>query len=510
MFRPNEAWSTLLEIGGATSAMIGGMTSDDSCPDSPKVGLALPDGELRQRLLSSLEDTSVSVEKLSPGQDIWEEMSGWDVDVIVVRRGELTAEALERLRQGGDDAEAPGVVVMSEGIDKTDRTALMAAGVSRVLSTSDGAEHMAATLETLGEAETVGGQTGPESGGANAQPMLADFLSRSPYMRRFLDLVRKIAPSEASLLVTGETGVGKERLARAIHAHSPRCDHEFVAVNCAALPDALLESELFGHEKGAFTGADSQRIGRFEQARGGTIFLDEVGEMPLHLQVKLLTVLQRHEIQRVGGTQAIPLDVRVMAATNRNVEDEVASGKFREDLYYRLNVISLEVPALRERAEDLPDLVGFLIGHFRESSPGLDVTGITEEALQALIKHPWPGNVRELVNVIERAMLLTNGHEIGLEALPPQIAGKASVTRKAESGLDGPASLEPALPREWRELSIKELRDQAVSWAERQYLTNLLSETGGHIANTAHRAGISPRALYDRLKLYDLDKADFK
>ncbi|MBL6720362.1 MAG: sigma 54-interacting transcriptional regulator [Planctomycetes bacterium] len=219
---------------------------------------------------------------------------------------------------------------------------------------------------------------------ATGEPALVDFASRSPRMRRFLRLVNRVVDTDSSLLLTGETGVGKERLAQAIHNEGARASGPFVSVNCGAIPESLLESELFGHQPGAFTGAERLKRGRFELAERGTIFLDEIGEMPLHLQVNLLSVLQRRRVQRVGGEELIGIDVRVMAATNRDLEALVRKGRFREDLYYRLNVVTLEVPPLRERSEDIPDMVGMFIGHLRTSLGRQEVDGITPAALEAL------------------------------------------------------------------------------------------------------------------------------
>ena len=245
-------------------------------------------------------------------------------------------------------------------------------------------------------------------------------------MKDFVDLVKRVAESDTSLLICGETGVGKERLARAIHNQTERREGPFVSVNCGALPENLLESELFGHEAGAFTGATKQRKGRFEQASGGTILLDEIGEMPAHLQVNLLTVLQRREVTRLGGKTPISVDVRIIAATNRDLREDVKAGRFREDLFYRLNVVYLEIPPLRERPEDLPDLIGRFMRHFRRSLGRKNLMEITEEAMQVLLHHSWPGNVRELINVLERATLLARGDKITTQDLPPSISGAAS------------------------------------------------------------------------------------
>ena len=231
-------------------------------------------------------------------------------------------------------------------------------------------------------------------------------------LQQVLDIVRKVAKSNTTVLIRGETGTGKELIAGAIHHNSLRASRNFVKVNCAALQENLLESELFGHEKGAFTGADKQRIGRFEQADGGTLFLDEIGDMSANTQAKILRVLQEHEFERLGGTRTLRVDVRVIAATNRSLPAMVTAGQFREDLYYRLNVVSIDMPALRERKEDVPALAGFFIRRFAgELKKKLD--GLQPDALKLLMRYNWPGNIRELENTIERAMLLTEGRAIG-------------------------------------------------------------------------------------------------
>jgi DNA-binding NtrC family response regulator len=318
--------------------------------------------------------------------------------------------------------------------------------------------------------------------------------------------------SDTSLLITGETGVGKEWLARGIHADSPRRDGPFVAVNCGALPETLLESELFGHEEGAFTGATRVRRGLFETAHGGTIFLDEIGEMPLHLQVKLLRVLESREVQRVGAEVPLRLDVRVMAASNRDLEAEVEAGGFRPDLYYRLGVVTLAVPALRERREDIPTLARSYIDHFSHQFPHT-VERIAPEAMAALVEYDWPGNVRELMNVIERAMLLCEGRAITSVDLPDAVGGLASSGPPGGSldELDGDVSaLGSALPDPWLETPLKDLRDALVASLERAYLSALLERTRGRVGETARRAGIDPRSLYAKMRRLGLRKEDYR
>ncbi len=235
--------------------------------------------------------------------------------------------------------------------------------------------------------------------------MCDEIVGSSGALQKVLSLVSKVAPTDATVLVTGETGTGKELIARAIHRQSHRSSRAFVCVNCAAVPRDLIASELFGHEKGSFTGALQRRLGRFELAEGGTIFLDEVGELPLETQIALLRVLQEHEFERVGGTRSIQTNVRVIAATNRNLQAAVATGIFRSDLYYRLNVFPIDMPPLRERREDIPVLVEYFVDHCARKV-GKNIQGITKESLDLLRSYPWPGNIRELQNVIERSVIM--------------------------------------------------------------------------------------------------------
>jgi len=244
-----------------------------------------------------------------------------------------------------------------------------------------------------------------------------EIIGSSPALLRVLDEVRMVAPTGSTVLIEGETGTGKELIARAIHLNSPRCAGPFVRLNCAAIPGELLESELFGHERGAFTGAFTQRLGRFETADGGTLFLDEVGDFPLELQPKLLRVLQDQEFERLGSNRTRSVNVRVVAATNQDLAELVARKQFRMDLYYRLNVFPIELPPLRERAGDIPALVGYFVRKYNERM-SKEISAISAEAMEMLKRYPWPGNIRQLQNYVERAMILTHGHVLALPPLP--------------------------------------------------------------------------------------------
>ena len=313
-----------------------------------------------------------------------------------------------------------------------------------------------------------------------ARPIVA----ASESMIAVLELIERAAEFKTTVLLTGESGTGKEVLARAIHAHSPRRSEAFVAINCGAIPDNLLESELFGHAKGAFTGAERVRRGFFIEADRGTLFLDEVGELPPALQVKLLRALQEEEIRPLGEAKARKVDVRVLAATARDLEREVQSGRFREDLFYRLNVVRVEVPPLRERREDIPLLVDHFVRQLGRTL-GKAPRGVTAEVLEKLIAYPWPGNVRELENVLERALILSRRDQLTVDDLPRGVI---------EGGEDGRSPLHSD------QLSLRRARRRA----EIDVIRRALNATGGNRTRAARRLGISHRALLYKIKDYEL------
>jgi len=313
-----------------------------------------------------------------------------------------------------------------------------------------------------------------------------EIIGQSPALTAVLDNVRRVAATDATVLITGETGTGKELIARAIHSSSRRKEKPLIKINCAALPAGLVESELFGHEKGAFTGAIARRVGRFELADGGTIFLDEIGELPADAQVKLLRVLQEHEFDRVGGTAPIKVDVRVLAATNRDLLKAVREKSFREDLYYRLSVFPLQLPPLRDRMEDIPPLALFLVNKFA-ARIGKRIDGIDQETMRRLVAYPWPGNVRELENVIERAVILAAGAamEIGADVLPASGEPPACEVHIPEQ----PATLEAT---------------------EREHILNVLGQTGWVVQGSRGAAkilGLHPNTLRSRMKKLGIRRA---
>jgi two-component system response regulator AtoC len=308
-------------------------------------------------------------------------------------------------------------------------------------------------------------------------------VAASESMIEALEMVERAAEFKATVLVTGESGTGKEVMARAIHGQSPRRNEPFVAVNCGAIPDTLLESELFGHSKGAFTGADRAQRGLFVEADGGTVFLDEIGELPVALQVKLLRVLQEEEVRPLGEPKSRQVDVRVIAATSRDLEAEVASGGFREDLFYRLNVLRIHVPPLRERRKDIPLLADHFLAHFG-TSLGKPMAGITDEALERLVAFHWPGNVREFENVVERAVIMARGPSITLNELPSNVVAPEFAPGEAAPG----------------DLSLRRARKAL----EADLIRRALAATGGNRTHAARLLEISHRSLLYKVKEYGI------
>jgi len=303
-------------------------------------------------------------------------------------------------------------------------------------------------------------------------------VGQSPAMRKVMDLVEKVAPSKASVVITGQSGTGKEMIARAIHQLSPRREKPFIAINCSAIPAGLMESEIFGHERGAFTGADQRRLGAWELADGGTLFLDEVGEIPIELQAKFLRVLEDERLRRLGGKSEISVDVRVISATNRDLKEEIKSIRFREDLYFRLNVFHIPLAPLKERREDIPLLVQHFIDRFSREG-GKKLAGLTPQAMKVLCEYAWPGNIRELRNTLERAVILCGGAAIDVEHLPAELA--------AGGGESAYLKLPFGLP----------LRE-----VEKEYILNSLGRMQNNKARTAQALGISEKTLYNKLYRY--------
>jgi DNA-binding NtrC family response regulator len=336
----------------------------------------------------------------------------------------------------------------------------------------------------------------------------AGMIANSRAMMRVFETIEKVAPTDVTVLIRGESGTGKELVARAIHARSPRANRSFVAVNCASFSRELVESELFGHEKGAFTGAVARREGKFEAADGGTLFLDEIGDMSLETQAKLLRAIQEKRFERVGGNQPLAVDVRIIAATNQNLEEMVESGRFREDLYYRIKVVELRVPPLRERPEDIPALaLNFLEEACRNF--GKERKSFAPEAMRACVENPWRGNVRSLKAAIEQAVILSSGNEItaaellggAAEQTPPRTAALAEFAEASKP-------LEEQAVNGGSELKFREAKDKFVAQFERDFVVNALKASGGNISRAAERAGMYRQSFQQKMRELGINVAD--
>jgi two-component system, NtrC family, nitrogen regulation response regulator NtrX len=317
-----------------------------------------------------------------------------------------------------------------------------------------------------------------------------EMIGNSPAMRKLLEQIRLVAPTNASVLITGENGTGKELVARSVHYHSQRRDKPFIEINCAAIPEELIESELFGHERGAFTGAVAQKRGKFDLADGGTIFLDEIGDMSLKTQAKVLRILQERKFERVGGTRTVEVDVRIIAATNKILVDEIRAGNFREDLFYRLNVVPFTVPPLRERRDDIPQLIGHFLDLFCRREGG-ERKVITPEAMALMRNYDWPGNVRELKNIIERLVIMTPGGTIACKHVPGYISAgeppREMVVGKAGSGVEF--------------TSLREAREEF----EKEFIIQKLEENDWNITKTAEAIELERSNLHRKIKSYGID-----
>ena len=475
-----------------------------------RVCLYLDDKKFGTKLKEDLIDDNITVSNFSSSSKagILNILGKQNCDMLIASLGllpenlESTIETIKML------PEAPTVVLITESDIPSERASYMAMGCDAVLNSNIPIPQIAEAINGIIynrldiQAEIVKGHF------YDHKPSLADFVSSSPAMQTFMEVVKKVVKTDSSLLITGETGVGKERMARAIHSEGFRSDGPFIPVNCAALPENLLESEIFGHEQGAFTGATRARRGAFELAHQGSIFLDEIGDMPLQLQVKILRVLQEKSFTRVGGEKPVHVDVRIMAATNQDLKTAIENNLFRKDLYFRLGVITLCIPPLRDRVEDIRELVTSYIPYLNRRI-GTEVNEITEEAMTALEKYDWPGNVRELINVIERAMLLCENNQITISDLPEEFSHKDMLINNILS-LYSSDEQSYSIPAHWKKLAWKDVRKEVLDFYEKAYLIALLNESSGKINKTAQTAGINVRSIYDKMKYHNIKKEIFK
>jgi two-component system response regulator HydG len=442
--------------------------------------LVVDDEQVHRYMLSSmLSDWGWICEEADDGVTAVDAVRKGPFDAILMDVRMTTMDGMEALRKIHAINPAIPVVIMTAFSSVDSAVDAIKQGAHDYLTKPLDFDRLRQTLEIA-----MGHRQQSEEPGLQGEPFGEDgrIIGASPAMQELWEMIVQVAPTEATVLINGDSGTGKELVASALHYRSQRTTAPFIKVNCAALAENLLESELFGHEKGAFTGADRRREGRFVQAQQGTLFLDEIGETSAAMQAKLLRVLQEHELQRVGGQETIRVDVRIVAATNRDLEAEVQAGRFREDLFYRLNVVALEVPSLRNREGDVPLLAEFFLRRFAEQNRR-QVQGITPECMDVMNRYPWPGSVRELENAIERGVILMRGEYLDVAGLPIAIQRWAGLNPKQEVA-------EPA--------TLKE--------AEQLLIVKTLKETSGNRSEAARRLQITRKTLLNKLKRYGLDQ----
>jgi len=459
-----------------------------------RVMLASRRPHLDRDLRVAVDGEDVLLSTVAEGGALGEALRSATFDLLVIDAELLPPERDVFFAELRALPDAPETVVLLADDDPRQRADLLESGALSCLAGDLERQTLVRMVRALARRASRQAMQGILATQESPELSLRDFASGSPCMQAFLATVCKVADTRSSLLLLGETGVGKEYLARAIHRESARRSKPFVALNCAALPETLLESELFGHERGAFTGANGSRRGYFERAHGGTVFLDEIAELPAHLQVKLLRVLQERELQPVGSERTVKIDVRVIAATNQDIRRELEAGRLRADLYYRLGVVTLRVPSLRERREDIPDLV---LSHLEIFGKTLarPVDAVDPEAMMLFERYSWPGNVRELINVVERAVLLAEGNAVLPRDLPEEM--RASIDLAT-----GPAGIAAR--------SYHGAREALLESFERAYVEECLRATGGRVGEAAARSGLSPRSLYEKMKRLGLRKESFR
>jgi len=466
-----------------------------------RVVLLIPETAMRRRIRAILSGTDIVVDLLRGKRHFWERAARRSFDMLIAHESTISADLANSVDLVRELPDRPAIVLLVDEDRAGNQARFLATGVNCVLYTGLDDEVLASAIHAELSRRRVGLEP-PSVSPAQPGPQLSDFVSQCPAMRAFVTMAGRVARTDSSVLIQGETGVGKEHLARAIHTAGQRRHGPFVAVNCGGLPESLMEAELFGHEAGAFTGATRGRRGYFELAHDGTIFLDEIGEVPPHLQVKLLRVLQEREIRRLGSERSVGVDIRVIAATNRDLVQDMQSGRFRSDLYYRLSVVTLTIPPLRDRKADIPALVNRAAERLAPRV-GLHRARISDPAMRVLREYDWPGNIRELSNIVERALLLSEAGLVDVDCLPP---GLAQSHQEADLGdLAG-----GQIPEVWLAKPLPQLRQEIIEHLERSYLSSWLDRTGGRVGRTARAAGIQPRTLFEKMKRYQLRKEHYR
>ena len=458
--------------------------------DKKQILVADDELNLRRVLEAQLKRDGYDVIAVEDGQQALDALEEHHVDVIISDLRMPKVDGMTLLKQVVRELpDIPVIIITAHGTVDTAVEALKLGAFDYITKPFEQSE----LRNVVGKAARTRELTQREVAPEPSEPGRYRLIGQSPPMAEVYNIIEKVADTPSTVLLTGESGTGKELIARALHENSSRKDKPFIRVNCAAIPRDLIESELFGYEKGAFTGAVTSKPGRFELAHGGTLFLDEIGEIPVNMQVKLLRAIQEQEFERVGGIKTIEVDVRLVAATNRDLAHEIKQGRFREDLYYRLNVVQVRLPPLRERTSDIPLLIEHFVKRFREKLKK-EVVGASDAAMHRLLSHPWPGNIRELENVIERCILFSEGDQIEVGDLPAEVraevAGSASVAP--------PKTEKP--PGDRPTPGLKEAVREAASKVERELIVRALSQTGGNVTHTARLLKISRKSLQTKMK----------
>lgn len=467
-----------------------------------RVVCAIKEKKLHADLEQRLSNFDIQLKMLQKNKAQWQELVRSCADVFVVSKALVPRPIESSVTLLNNLPEKPTTIILDDRESSEEHANLLASGADVVLYTGISQDSLMEAIESTLESRRQFNYVDRLDQRGRIKPRLNDFVSNSEDMQRFMEEVQQVVNSDSSLLLLGETGVGKEHLSKSIHAESHRSQGPFIPINMAAIPEQLMESELFGHEQGAFTGAVRSRRGAFELAHGGTIFLDEIGEMSLHMQSKLLRVLQDFEFTPVGGETPVWVDVRVIAATNKDLEEEIRKGNFRQDLYYRLGVITLTLPPLRKRKQDIPALANQFL-KVCNMKIGREIDLFSPLTMEALCQYPWPGNIRELMNVIERAVLLCRSDTVSIDNLPD------SFQKKGSSSLDLSLFNEP-MADVWKDKTLAQVTEQVLQKVEKKYLEIILEQTRGRVGEAAKIAGIHPRGLYGKMKKLGLDKTDFK
>jgi two-component system response regulator AtoC len=470
-------------------------------PERKQILVVDDEPNLRRVLSAQLERDGYDVHTAEDGEQALLILKEHHLDLVITDLRMPKVDGMELLRRALElDDELPVVMITAHGTVDNAVEALKTGAFDYLTKPFDQAEVRAIVRKALRTRDLSAAEaTRPESDAREVARY--GIIGASPSILELYAVLDRVADTPTTVLITGESGTGKELVARALHENSSRRDKPFIKVNCAAIPKDLMESELFGHERGAFTGAVGSKPGRFELASGGTLFLDEIGSIPVEMQVKLLRALQESEFERVGGVKTIRVDVRLVAATNSDLKREIAAGAFREDLYYRLNVVPIRLPSLRERATDIPLLVKHFIDKFNARLKK-SVTGVLDDTQAHLVSYPWPGNIRELENVIERAVLFSDGSELKVLDLPSEVR---------DASTPEPSAAQPASEASVSAATVDGLKEQvkaAMSRLERELIVKALDQTNSNVTHAARLLKISRKGLQLKMKELGLRERD--